>query len=364
MTLYVQSQTVRAATVVHQIRERPGARDLDCRLRFGISSTPNVPLTPLTPIQQTRLMSIAMTEQQEREFDENGFIILEEFLHVDELDRLLAAVDEVAVRVRRERNIEADGKFSIRNLLSHHAAFLDLVDHSRMLPLVVDAMGWNLQVRTSHLDYRPPYPEGVEAGEVGTGEGSNAGYNNVSWHPDLAGDYLFEAPSLDGRLPFMESKVFYALSDLSGSNRGNLWVVPGSHKRSPQELRDSGGRVDPREAVELKLSPGAAVLWRTATWHCVGPNTSELTRKIIHIGYHYRWLRPTDYITQDQQLLDGCSPIRRQLLGGLAPDVDPLGDDAEFTPSSNHWIVRNSDDVPLRQWAEEQSGFVQAKEPL
>ena len=36
MTLYVQSQTVPAAAVVHQIRERP-ARDLDCRLRFGIS---------------------------------------------------------------------------------------------------------------------------------------------------------------------------------------------------------------------------------------------------------------------------------------------------------------------------------------
>ena len=309
-------------------------------------------------------MSIAMTEQQVREFDEKGFIILDDFLNPHELNRLLDAVDEVGARIRRERNLGPDDKFAIRNLLAHHAAFLDLVDHPRMLPLVIDAMGWNLQIRTSHLDYRPPYPEGIEVGEVGTGEGSDAGYNNVSWHPDLAGDYLFEAPSLDGRLPFMESKAFYALSDLSGSNRGNLWVVPGSHKRSPQELRDNGSRVDPEEAVELKLAPGSAVLWRTATWHCVGPNTSELTRKIIHIGYHYRWLRPTDYIIQDQELLAGCSPIRRQLLGELPLGTYPLGDDAEFTPASRHWIVRDSADVPLRQWAEEQSGFVQPKEPL
>jgi hypothetical protein len=307
-----------------------------------------------------------MTEQQVREFDEKGFIILDGFLNPDEVNRLLDAVDEVAARIRRERNLAPDDKFAIRNLLAHHTAFLDLVDHPRMLPLVIDAMGWNLQIRTSHLDYRPPYPEGIAAGEIGTGAGSDggAGYANVNWHPDLAGAYLFEAPSLDGRLPFMESKVFYALSDLSESNRGNLWMVPGSHRRSPQELRDNGSRVDPEEAVELKLAPGSAVLWRTATWHCVGPNTSELTRKIIHIGYHYRWLRPTDYITQDPELLASCSPIRRQLLGELAPGTDPLGEDAEFTPASKHWIIKGGDDVPLRQWAEEQPGFEALTEPL
>ena len=30
--------------------------------------------------------------------------------------------------------------------------FLDLIDHPRMLPLVVDAIGWNIQIRTTHLD--------------------------------------------------------------------------------------------------------------------------------------------------------------------------------------------------------------------
>ena len=44
-------------------------------------------------------------------------------------------------------------------------------------------------MRTSHLDYRPPYPQGIEAGAIGSDKGSDseAGYNNVSWHPDLAG---------------------------------------------------------------------------------------------------------------------------------------------------------------------------------
>ncbi|MCZ6636084.1 MAG: phytanoyl-CoA dioxygenase family protein [bacterium] len=312
-------------------------------------------------------MSIAMTEQQEKDFEEKGFIILEDFLKPDELARLLSAVDEVADKVREAEGLEPNDPFAIRNALAHHEAFLDLVDHPRMLPLVVDAIGWNIQIRTTHLDYRPPYPEDLEAGEVGVGKGADqkAGYRNVSWHPDLASDYLFGAPSLDGRLPFMEVKVFYVLSDLSESNSGNLWLSPGSHKLIPEELKEMDRKVDPADAVELKLRPGAAVLWRTATWHCVGPNLSDKTRKIMHVGYHYRWLRPTDYIQQDPELLAASSPIRRQLLGGLAPDGSPVGDSPDFHPSSRYWIIRHSEDVPLKAWAEEQaSAESRFKEPV
>ncbi len=311
-------------------------------------------------------MPISMTKQQERDFDEEGFIILEDFLSEDELGRLLSAVDEVVAKGRKAKSMGPDDPFAIRNLLSHHDAFLDLVDHPRILPLVVDAIGWNIQVRTTHLDYRPPYPENIPPGDIGSPDGadSQAGYANVNWHPDLSGDYFFEAPSLDGRLPFMEIKVFYVLSDLSESNRGNLWMVPGSHKRPPQELRDGDGKVDPAEAVEFRLSPGSAVLWRTATWHCVGPNLSNMIRKIVHVGYHYRWLRPADYIEQDPKLLERCTPIRRQLLGALPAGARPLGDDPDIQPHSMYWISKDWDAVPLKAWAEKQAGFKQPTEPL
>ena len=312
-------------------------------------------------------MPLAMTQQQERDFEDKGFIILEDFLPQDELERLLAAVEQVAARVRQATNLEPDDPFAIRNALAHHEAFLDLIDHPTMLPLVVDAIGWNIQIRTTHLDYRPPYPRDMEAGVVGSGKGADhqAAYRNVAWHPDLAGDYLFEAPALDGRLPFMEIKAFYVLSDLSASNSGNLWMVPGSHKRKPQELRTRDSQVDPAEAVELKLAPGAAVLWRTATWHCVGPNLSNKTRKIMHVGYHYRWLRPTDYMQQDPELIARSSPIRRQLLGALATASPPLGHEPEFHPVSQYWIPGDWDDVPLKAWAEERDPSTQPlREPL
>ena len=299
-------------------------------------------------------MPLSMTPRQAKDFDEQGFIVLEEFFDPSELDRLLQAIDEVGERIRAEKGLGPGDPFAVRNALAHHEAFLDLIDHPRMLPLVVDAIGWNIQIRTTHLDYRPPYPEDLKARVKGVGKGEDheAGYRNVGWHPDLASDDLFMAPSLDGRLPFMEVKVFYVLYDMTESDCGNLWLVPGSHRRRPAELRERGNGVDPEGAVELKLPIGSAVLWRTAVWHCVGPNLSRKTRKIMHVGYHYRWLRPTDFDVQDPGLIERSSPVRRQLLGALSPEGDPMGPDPDYHPASRYWLSDSPDDVPLREWAQ------------
>jgi ectoine hydroxylase len=302
--------------------------------------------------------SLAMTDQQHQEFDERGYILLENFFTPTEFDRLLAAIDEVAARIRAEKGLSDQDPFALRNALTHHEAFLDLIDQPRMLPLVVDAIGWNIQIRTTHLDYRPPYPEGLEPGEVGTGAGADhtAGYKNLVWHPDLAGPYIFEAPSLDGLLPFMEIKVGYYLSDLTERNSGAICLVPGSHRRKPQELRDMNYRVPADQFIELNVPANTALLWRTQLWHCVTPNLSTRVRKVFYVGYHYRWLRPTDYLQQDPALIARSSPIRRQLLGALDPEGDPLGKDPAWEPSSRYWLIKDWGDVPLKAWADERSG--------
>jgi ectoine hydroxylase-related dioxygenase (phytanoyl-CoA dioxygenase family) len=309
--------------------------------------------------------SIALTEEQRRDFDEKGYIVVEDFFTPAELDRLLSAIDEVGVTIRQEKGLGPNDPWALRNALNKHEAFLDLIDHPRMLPLVVDTFGWNIQIRTTHLDYRPPYPKDLVPGELGSGKGADhkAGYRNVVWHPDLAGPYLFEGPSLDGRLPLMEIKVGYFLSDLTQHNSGALCVVPGSHLRKPQELRDLDYRVDPSEVVELNFRPGTALLWRTAVWHCVSPNLSDQVRKVFYVGYNYRWMRPTDYIQQDPELIARSSPIRKQLLGALATDGDPMGDDPYWHPSSQYWLPKNWADAPLKAWAEERASQATQKLP-
>ena len=302
-------------------------------------------------------MDIRLTDEQRRDFEEKGYVLLPDFFEPDELKRLLGAIDDVRDQYVAEKGVPENTPFGVRNSLARHEVFLDLIDHPRMLPLVVDVIGWNIQIRTTHLDYRPPYPKDMVPGEIGTGKGDDKEYRNVVWHPDLAGPYLFEAPSLDGLLPFMEIKVGYYLSDLREPNSGELYVVPGSHKRHPQELRDMGHRVPMEQAVALRVPANTALLWRTAVWHCVSPNLSDRVRKVFYVGYHYRWLRPTDYAEQDPALLARSSPIRRQLLGALATGGDPMAGstDPEWEPASQHWIPRDWADVPLKGWAEERA---------
>src|SRR5258708_648796 len=168
----------------------------------------------------TPTMQLAMTAEQRRSFDERGFILIEDFFNPTEFDRLLRAIDEVAERVRAEKGLSENDPFALRNALSHHEAFLDLIDNPRILPLVVDAIGWNIQIRTTHLDVRPPYPEGLEAGELGTGEGADhaAGYKNLAWTPVLLGPNLFRPPRTMGRHPSLGSKVGNSLPNLTDRN--------------------------------------------------------------------------------------------------------------------------------------------------
>ena len=73
-------------------------------------------------------MSIAMTDEQRRTFDEDGFIILENFLTAEETRRLSDAADEVVGRIQRQKGMPPETHFQVRNALAQHEAFLDLTD--------------------------------------------------------------------------------------------------------------------------------------------------------------------------------------------------------------------------------------------
>ncbi len=146
-------------------------------------------------------MPLAMTPQQTKDFEEQGFIVLEEFFDQPELDRLLTAIDEVGDRIRAEKNLGPDDPFAVRNALAHHEAFLDLIDHPRVLPLVVDAIGWNIQIRTTHLDVRPPYPEDLKDRITGVGKAKTTRRDTAT----SAGIPTWRATTCSWRLPSMDA---------------------------------------------------------------------------------------------------------------------------------------------------------------
>ena len=188
----------------------------------------------------------------------------------------------------------------------------------------------------------------------------------------LSGSMDVDVPMLDGRQEF-PSHVEHSIASALGAIFPEVALPSTSNPLDDGDELMDGGMIDylqsasldaltaacqqPEGAVEMRLPAGAAVLWRTAVWHCVGPQTSNIIRKIIHIGYHHRWLRPTDYTQQATALLARSSPVRRQLLGAMPEGHDPMGShgDADWAPASKYWQP-HEDDVPLRaeakRWAQ------------
>lgn len=261
--------------------------------------------------------TLLLTDEQRREFDENGFFILRGALDGERLQRIMAAAEEVEAQQRRERGLSTDDTLEVRNAIVEHEAFWELLDYERTFPLVLDLMGGDIQLSTSHLIVRPPVPDDTPKT-----------YKAINWHSDAP-----QAVAYDGRIIAM--KVGYFLSDVSRPGSGALLVVPGSHKGMDLE-RGPDGEVPDDRVFEVNARPGDAVLFQHRTYHAVGPNYSGRPRKVLYFGYNRRWLRPIDYITMPPEVLQRFDPTRRQLLGDTATQCG--------------YYLPRPEDQPLQAW--------------
>ncbi len=98
-----------------------------------------------------------------------------------------------------------------------------------------------------------------------------------------------------------------------------------------------------RDAVPVLVNPGDAVLFDRRIWHGGAQNRSTLTRKVIFLGYSYRWLKPRDDMTVGHYLERTDDPVRRQLLG-----ASPNGGFGFTSPAD--------EDVPLKAWIRDHVG--------
>jgi ectoine hydroxylase len=285
-----------------------------------------------------------LSPAQRQRFDEDGFILVEDALSAPEIDKLLLVADRLHEEQVQRRGCLADEPFQMRDIPRLDEAFLQLVAHPIMLPLIVDAIGFNIQIRTSHLDVRST--QSPEVAEKGLG----AKDSFFPWHSDGPN---FGWPQINGQIPFMEVKVGYYLTNLTEHNSGAICVARGSHRESAWIERDGETIVDPDRVFEVNVRPGTAMLWRTALLHCLTPNLSQRTRKCLYFGYTHRWVRPSDYMHQPPELIERCNPIQKQLLGELGTGkMNYVGDDAEVQPVSRFWRPEE-EDIPLKAWAKE-----------
>ena len=285
---------------------------------------------------------LALTNEQQRKFDEDGFFLVEDALSPAELNALVAVIDALYAKYRHERNLGPHDPFQWRNIVALDPIFCRLIDHPKLLPLVVDVLGYNIQIRTSHLDVRPPMAPETAQKALGSRD------SFFPWHSDAPN---FGWPTVDGVIPYMEMKIGYYLTDLTQHNSGAICVVRGSHRR-PQKDADGNYIIDPQDIVAVNVRPGTALVWRTALLPCVTPNLSDHARKCLYYGYQPRWIRPSDYDHQDPAVLADCNGVQRQLLGELGDGSQNYnGEDPLVHPVSRYWRPKD-EDIPLKAWVE------------
>ncbi len=260
-----------------------------------------------------------LTPQQRERFIESGYVIVEDALDAAMLARLIAAVDRID---ERERAAEHNHKLlSVTNIIHEDDAFLELIDWPTTFPKVWGILGWNIYLYHSHIDVTPTAT-------------SEALAWRVAWHQDSmrVNDEIETHPR-----PRLSLKIGLYLTDVSLPDRGNTLIVPGSQLRDEIDCA-SDGVSNPDGAEPLCVKPGTAVLIDRRIWHSRSPNLSDMTRKVIWLGYSYRWLRPKDAMTV-AHLYPRLDPIRRQILG------DGLSNNGVYDPADG--------DVPLRTWLRE-----------
>jgi ectoine hydroxylase len=258
---------------------------------------------------------VPLTEDQRREFERDGFLVVRKALDAARLERLLAAADRLAepflskpeVRNRPEYN-----HIDLRPGLLREEAVLDLVDHAPTVALVAQLLGPNIHLHSHTLICKRPEDLGGTAFRRG-------------WHRDVR----IPADLGNDHLPRVGIKVCYCLTDFHQGNSGMTKMIRGTHLRH-EPLVMHGDEVDPREldVVDHHVDAGDAILFENRIFHTAAPNLGDRTSKVFIFGYAYRWMKQEIYLDPPHWLdppkttrLVGADPTRRQLLGGC-PDID------------------------------------------
>lgn len=267
-----------------------------------------------------------ITDEQRRQFRDEGYLIVRNALDAAAISPLIEAGDRlIATGERRNRYQTSEFYDGFRNCIVMDDAFIPLLTNDVALPLVIQLLGSNLQLSTSHLIYRHPDPPGTAAT-----------VRRPGWHRDGGRTQLDLGQD---NYPRLGLKCAFYLTDLSEPNSGVTMLAPGSNQLK-ERVTIAEGETDPANALEPLLNPGDCVIFEYRTWHAGAPNFKDITRKCVMIGYCYRWLKPMDYVKQDASFVEKLSDIERYLVG------EELDDTVEFQPQGganplNDWCVKH-----------------------
>jgi phytanoyl-CoA hydroxylase len=285
-----------------------------------------------------------LSPRQRRQYDEDGFFVLENVLSASELDGLRRGVADL---VEGARALTANTPFydletshtpqqpRLRRVTQPdkvNATFGALVRHPKIVAAMRDLWGANIRWQFGKLNMKA------------------AGYGAaVEWHQDWA----FYPHTND------DLAAVGIMLDDCGQDNGPLLAVPGSH-RGPTFSHHVDGRfvaaMDPRDnaagyerAVPLLGKAGSITVHHVRAIHASAPNTSGRDRRMAFYQYRNADAWPIRGIPE------GWSAYEELMLCGestLAPRMEALPLRMPYPPAEKQGsLYENQSTMPVRYFA-------------
>jgi len=235
-----------------------------------------------------------LTANQLREYDEQGYTLLDNVFTRHEMDELAAAIE--AYQRRHEESIRARGGtegISRADEITFTAFLAEQDEAIRAFVTRPEFVAITTQILGPDVDLY--WNQSVYKGPDGTAQ--------FPWHQD------------DGYTPVEPSPyltLWLALNDATLEN-GCISVIPGSHKGglAPHEGTPIGlschALDDPDQGVPVPVPAGAIAAFQSLTMHKSGVNRSHGVRKAYVIQYSQAGLRNA----RTGELLTGKVPVAR-----------------------------------------------------
>ena len=121
----------------------------------------------------TRCLDHSMTESERNQFEEQGYLIVENALPPDHIAPLAEASDRLIAEKRQAYNLGPHDAIDVPDIIGKDSLFLNLIDWHTTFPKAWGILGWNLCIYHSGLLVTPPGDPNQPA------EGAS-----VAWHQD------------------------------------------------------------------------------------------------------------------------------------------------------------------------------------
>lgn len=245
-------------------------------------------------------------------FDNNGYLVLENMLKEEHVQRLRGALVRV-VAGRRSLQEQGTPHTGMTQVKADNTRLFYILDDD---PLFLEMIDWPgiWPYATGLLNAHPHHHASdaiVEYGPVGRGMG---------WHQDGHDDAY---RGLGSPIPLLQLKVGYYLTDMTWGGQGNLCVIPGSHKATLRPDEEALQRADLFPgALEIRAPAGSAILFHNALWHSHGPWTrQEGARIMLYYAYEHPWMIASqEHWGYPKEFYQRLSRERRRLFHGFLFD--------------------------------------------